>query len=152
MASLPLEEEPPGGFVRQAGLVVPHQVPAHESTVVPRVQRGVEEEGVILRSEGQNATKAFFFLWGPKIQIPQFKSRKNHQAGRSHVFSEEAVSLLLYEGHVVSEPGPGGPQHVFPPQHQNAQALAFQLRHHRQQLMQTNTSGFTHSQLFGWRT
>lgn len=42
----------------------------------------------------------------------------------------------------MSEPGPGGPQHVFPPQHQNAQALALQLRHHRQQLKQTNTSGF----------
>lgn len=53
VASLPLEEELPGGSVRQAGLVVPHQVSAHKATMVPRVQRGVEEEGVILRSERQ---------------------------------------------------------------------------------------------------
>lgn len=83
VASLPLEEEPPGGPVRQAGLVVPHQVPAHEATVVPGVQRGVEEEGVILRSEGTKRNKSLFFLQGPKItQIPTVpKSEKKPPGG-----------------------------------------------------------------------
>lgn len=55
MASLPLEEELSGGSVRQAGLVVPHQVSAHKPTMVPRVQRGIKEEGVVLRSERQTS-------------------------------------------------------------------------------------------------
>lgn len=47
------------------------------------------------------------------------------------------MGLLLYEVHVVCHPGPGGMQHVSPPQHQNSQALVLQLRDHRQQLQQT---------------
>lgn len=46
---------------------------------------------------------------------------------RSHVFSEKAMSFLPDEVHVVSLPGSGGPQHVFPPQHQNSEALMLQL-------------------------
>jgi len=61
---------------------------------------------------------------------------------RSHVFSEEAVSLLLDEIHVVFVPGPGGPQHVSPAQHQDIQALSLQLRHHRQQLKRTHLNTF----------
>lgn len=57
VAPLPLEEEPSGGSVRQAGLVVPHQVSADEATVVPRVQRCVEQEGVVLRSERTKTPK-----------------------------------------------------------------------------------------------
>lgn len=53
VAPLPFEEEPSGGCVRQARLVVPHQVSAHEPTVVPGDQRGVEQEGVVLRSGRQ---------------------------------------------------------------------------------------------------
>ncbi len=45
----------------------------------------------------------------------------------SHVFSEEAMSFLPDKVHVVSVPGSGRPQHVFPPQHQNSQALLLQL-------------------------
>lgn len=48
VASLPLEEEQFGGSVWQAGLVVPHQVPTHKPTVVPRMQSGIQQEGVIL--------------------------------------------------------------------------------------------------------
>lgn len=50
VAALPLEEEAPGPPVRHAGLVVPHEVPAHKVTVVTRVQSGVQQERVILRS------------------------------------------------------------------------------------------------------
>lgn len=48
VASLPLEEEPSGGSVWQAGFVVPHQVPAHKLTMVSRMQSSVQQEGVIL--------------------------------------------------------------------------------------------------------
>lgn len=51
VASLPLEEEQFGGSVWQAGLVVPHQVPTHKPTVVPRMQSGIQQEGVILRTD-----------------------------------------------------------------------------------------------------
>lgn len=44
------------------------------------------------------------------------------------------MSFLPDEIHVVSLPGSGGPQHVFPPQHQDSEAPTLQLRHHRQQL------------------
>lgn len=37
------------------------------------------------------------------------------------------MSFLPDEVHVVSLPGSGGPQHVFPPQHQNSEALMLQL-------------------------
>ena len=52
VASLPFKEELSGGSVGQAGLVVPHQVLAHKPTVVPRMQSGVQQEGVILRTDG----------------------------------------------------------------------------------------------------
>ena len=48
------------------------------------------------------------------------------------VLGEEAVGLLLDEAHVAAVPGGGGPQHVFPPQHQGGQTLPLQLTHHRQ--------------------
>lgn len=51
VASLPLEEEPSGGSVWQTGLVVSHQVPAHKPTMVPRVQSGIQQEGIILRTD-----------------------------------------------------------------------------------------------------
>lgn len=51
MSPLPFKEEAPGGSFRQAGLVVPHQVPAHKQTVVPRIQSGVEHERVVLRAD-----------------------------------------------------------------------------------------------------
>lgn len=51
VASLPFEEEPFGGSVWQAGLVVSHQVPTHKPTVVPRMQSGIQQEGVILRAD-----------------------------------------------------------------------------------------------------
>ena len=50
VSTLPLEEKALGPPVGQAGLVVPHEVTAHKVTVVPRVQCGIEEERVILRS------------------------------------------------------------------------------------------------------
>lgn len=55
--SLPLEEEPLGGSIWQAGLVVPHQVPAYKPTVVPRVQSSVQQEGVILWTEKHKMQK-----------------------------------------------------------------------------------------------
>lgn len=141
VASLPLEEELSGASVRQARLVVPHQVSAHKAAMVPRVQRSVEQEGVILWSERhpQQRHKRFSF----KNRKSAEKARKC-QPGCSHVFSKEAMSLLLYQVHVVSEPGLGGPQHMFPSQHQKGQALMFQLWDHRQQLKQTSTSRWTH--------
>lgn len=51
MSSLPLEEEASGGAVRETRLVIPHQVPAHKVTVVPRMQRGVEQKRIVLRAE-----------------------------------------------------------------------------------------------------
>lgn len=59
MTSLPFEEEQSGGSVRQAGLVVPHQVPAHELTVVPRMQSGVQQEGVVLRADRRTDEKVW---------------------------------------------------------------------------------------------
>lgn len=50
MAPLPLEEEPPSYPIWQAGFVVPHQVPAHEPTMVPRMQSGIQQERVVLGS------------------------------------------------------------------------------------------------------
>lgn len=47
MAPLPFEEEPPCDSIWQTGLVVPHQVPAHKATVVPRMQSAIQQEGVI---------------------------------------------------------------------------------------------------------
>lgn len=41
----------------------------------------------------------------------------------SHIVGKETVGLLLDEVHVVSVPGSGGLQHVFPSQHQDSQAL-----------------------------
>lgn len=46
------------------------------------------------------------------------------------------MRLLLDETHVVSVPGSGGHQHVFPPQYQDAEILTLKLRHNRQQLQQ----------------
>lgn len=37
------------------------------------------------------------------------------------------MSFLLDEAHVVFAPGPGGREHVFPPQNQNIQALTLEL-------------------------
>lgn len=53
VASLPLEEEASGGTIWQAGLVVPHQVPANKVAVVPRVQCGIQQERVIFRTDKQ---------------------------------------------------------------------------------------------------
>lgn len=41
VSSLPLEKEPLCGSIWQTGLVVPHQVPAHKPTMVPRMQSGI---------------------------------------------------------------------------------------------------------------
>lgn len=46
------------------------------------------------------------------------------------------MRFLLDEVHVESVPGFGGPQHVFPPQHQDVEGLALKLQHHCQQLQQ----------------
>lgn len=64
--------------------------------------------------------------------------RSSFTAMHSHVFSKEAMCFLLDKIHVVSLPGSGGSQHVFPPQHQNSQALMLKLWHHRQQLKNTH--------------
>lgn len=86
VASLPLEEELPGGSVRQAGLVVPHQVSAHKPTVVPRVQRSVEEEGVILRSERQTQQRHQWFSF--KKRESEYRSKKPENASQgAHMFS-----------------------------------------------------------------
>lgn len=51
MSSLPLEEQASCGAVRETRLVIPHQVPTHKVTVVPRMQCSVEQERVIFRAE-----------------------------------------------------------------------------------------------------
>lgn len=50
MTALPLEEEASGGAVWEAGLVISHQIATEKITVVARVQSGIQQKRVILRS------------------------------------------------------------------------------------------------------
>lgn len=71
VASLPFKEELSGGAVGHAGLVVPHQIPTHELTVVSRMQRGIQQEGVVLRTD----THIDRQMWGKHITY-EVKNKK----------------------------------------------------------------------------
>lgn len=48
MSLLPLKEQALGLGIRQTGLVVAHQIFCDKLAVVPRVQRGIQKERIVL--------------------------------------------------------------------------------------------------------